>query len=185
MNSVQGQALIASPYLTDPNFMRSVVYIIRHDADGALGLILNRPMQTRIGQLLEQLCEQEIENELPVYCGGPVDGPLVLLEAIWDGDTAAVCVASEQQRILDVCRQNGQPPQPTEHYRLFDGYAGWSPGQLDSELQSGGWMVWDIQPHQVFSDPDALWELAKREIGREILAGGIDPARIPEDPACN
>ncbi len=80
MESVQGLALVASPYLTDPNFLRSVVYLLRHDEEGAIGLILNRPTHTSIGELLEQLSGEPVENELPVYYGGPVDGPLMLLQ---------------------------------------------------------------------------------------------------------
>jgi putative transcriptional regulator len=63
VESYQGRALVASPYLTDPNFMRSVLYLIRHDDEGAMGLVLNRPLSTSIGQLLGELTESTIENE--------------------------------------------------------------------------------------------------------------------------
>lgn len=183
MESVQGRALVASPYLTDPNFLRSVVYMLRHDDEGALGLILNRPMQACIGSLLGQLTDEPIDNDRPVYCGGPVDGPLVLLQAIRENDTCALCVASEQSRILQTCQQ--QDDAPTEDYRLFDGYSGWGAAQLEDELRTGGWLLWDIEPQHVFSDPEQLWETAVQQIGRDILSGGIDPSRIPDDPAFN
>lgn len=198
MESIQGFALVASPYLTDPNFMRSVVYILRHDEDGALGLVLNRPLEKRVGKLLGELSEIEIDNTAPVYYGGPVDGPLVMLQKLsvqdanqysdcvqeihGDGMMATgLCVASDQERILAVCGSDACP----NTYRVFDGYSGWSAGQLEHELQSGGWLVWDVSPDQVFFDPDEIWKLAIRQIGRDILSGGIDPSKIPEDPAYN
>lgn len=184
MEFVQGHALVASPYLMDPNFLRSVVYILRHNAEGAVGLVLNRPTQTSVGALLEQLTDTPLDNQDAVYCGGPVDGPLMMLQKSQDDDgTDVICVASDQERILEICSGDASPNE--DPYRVFDGYSGWGEGQLDNELQSGGWLVWDILPQQVFADPDELWQLAIRQIGREILAGGIDPSRIPEDPAFN
>ncbi len=185
METIQGRALVASPYLTDPNFLRSVVYILRHDEEGAVGLILNRPMQTTVGELLEQLTEEIVVNFQPVYSGGPVDGPLMMLQACSGSQLGnqIVYVASDQERITRVCAEQNQAN--TLGYRVFDGYAGWGAGQLESELRQGGWLVWDVQPCQIFADPEELWQLALREIGRDILAGGIDPLKIPHDPAIN
>lgn len=183
--NVQGHALVASPYLTEPSFLRSVIYILRHDAEGALGLIINRPTKTTVGSLLEDLTGSPVENSCPVYNGGPVDGPLMLLQRSQYDETAEVRihVDSDQTRILEVCAS----PEPacSDSYRIFDGYSGWGAGQLDSELKSGGWLVWDISPDQVFCDSETLWQTAIREIGRDILSGGIDPTRMPEDPAFN
>lgn len=185
MDTIQGRALVASPYLTDPNFIRSVVYILRHDEEGSIGLILNRPMRTTVGELLGQLTEQAVVNGQPVYCGGPVDGPLMMLQACHrdQSDSQIVYVASDQERITSVCAEHD--PASMNGYRVFDGYAGWGAGQLENELQQGGWLVWDIQPTQIFADAEELWQTALREIGRDILAGGIDPSKIPVDPAFN
>ncbi len=185
MESIEGRALVASPYLTDANFLRSVVYILRHDSEGAIGLVLNRPMGTTVGDLLEQLTDEPIENKHPVYCGGPVDGPLMMLQCCRSEETAAqvVFVASDQERITSVCGElcDGE----VASYRVFDGYSGWGAGQLERELRQGGWLVWDIEPEDIFSDPNELWQNALRQIGRDILAEGIDPDRIPIDPAFN
>ncbi len=184
METIQGRALVASPYLTDPNFLRSVVYILRHDEEGAVGLILNRPMGTTVGELLEQLTEEYVSNCQPVYCGGPVDGPLMMLQACGgEQNSQVVYVASDQERITRVCAEQSQ--ENATCYRVFDGYAGWGAGQLENELRQGGWLVWDVSPCQIFSDAENLWQTALREIGRDILAGGIDPSRIPVDPAIN
>ncbi|MCA9132514.1 MAG: YqgE/AlgH family protein [Planctomycetales bacterium] len=187
MDSIQGRALVASPYLTDSNFLRSVVYILRHDEEGAIGLIINRPTPTTIGSLLEQLLDEAVENEMPVYYGGPVEGPLMLLQER-SGPVAgmsALYVASDQQCILQICNPLGPQDKSLGRYRVFDGYSGWGAGQLDDEMRCGGWLLWDVEPDQLFSDPDELWQLAIKQIGREILSGGIDPSKIPEDPAYN
>ncbi|MEZ6135677.1 MAG: YqgE/AlgH family protein [Pirellulaceae bacterium] len=183
MESIQGRALVASPYLTDSNFLRAVVYILKHDEDGAIGLILNRPMQTTVGALLEQCTENKISNDQPVYCGGPVDGPLMVLQCVRGDGGEVVLVGSEQDQIVEVCSRPNDDP--TLQYRVFDGYSGWGDGQLDAELRAGGWLLWDIEPSQIFGDCNDLWKTAVREIGRDILASGIDPERMPVDPAYN
>lgn len=185
MDTIQGRALVASPYLTDPNFLRSVVYILQHDEEGAVGLVLNRPLQTNVGELLEQLTDFSVINHAPVYYGGPVDGPLMMLQECPGPEegTRVMAVASDQDLITKVC--STEPEQLVGRYRVFDGYSGWGAQQLDEELKSGGWMVWQISPHELFSDPEELWQTAIKEIGREILSESIDPDRIPKDPAFN
>ncbi len=184
MDKIQGRALVASPYLTDPNFLRSVVYVLRHDDEGAMGLLLNRPLELTVGSLLEQLADQPVDNTAPVFFGGPVDGPLMMLQRRTDeAGRRLIEVATDQTQILTACQ--AKDDQPSSGCRVFDGYSGWGPGQLDDELQSGGWLLWDIQPEQVFQDPEDLWKIAIRQIGRDILSGGIDPSKMPEDPAFN
>lgn len=186
MESLQGQALVASPYLTDPNFLRSVVYVLRHDEEGAIGLILNRPMKITVGELLEELTEQSIHNDRPVFCGGPVDGPLMLLQACDQAPIPSVYIASDQERILEICGQHGTEAESQQGaYRVYDGYAGWAARQLEDELRSGGWLVWEIPAQLLFAETEELWQTAVRQIGRDILAGGIDPAKMPKDPAFN
>lgn len=185
MKSVQGSALVASPYLNDPNFMRSVVYVLQHDDQGALGLLLNRPMSRTVGELLGQLSGTEMPNSASVYWGGPVDGPVMLLQELRESTGTGVYAASDPERILRIASGETKNLAETGAYRLFDGYSGWGADQLEDELSSGGWLVWDISPEQIFSDPDELWELAVKAIGRDILSGGIDPSKMPEDPAFN
>ena len=192
METVQGQALVASPYLTDPNFMRTVVYIVRHDDEGAVGLVLNRPTSVTLGSLLKELSETPVALSAPVFCGGPVEGPLVMLHQATHESDDVVCLAADQEQIVEFCAveqdnaiEPATPDADATPYRVFDGYSGWGAGQLEGELHSGGWMVWGIEPREVFTDPERIWQLAVHRIGREILAGGIDPSRIPEDPTCN
>ena len=79
MLSLQGQFLIASPHLDDPNFMRAVVLMIQHDDDGAFGLILNRPFEQQLADVLTPEFGNEWNCEMPVYVGGPVPGPLIAI----------------------------------------------------------------------------------------------------------
>lgn len=182
MESYQGYALVASPHLTDPNFARAVVYIVRHDEhEGAFGLILNRRTNAKVSELLEQLSDQSICNEEPVYCGGPVDGPLVLLQSVIIDSHRLIAMATDQEQILALCEHD----QDDVWYRIFDGYSGWTTGQLEDEMKTGSWLLWDVQPEQIFSDTEQLWQQAIQSIGRDVLSRGIDPSRIPEDPAYN
>lgn len=188
MESLQGHALVASPYLTDPNFLRSVVYLLRHDEEGAIGLILNRPLETTVGQVLSDITGRTIDNARPIYYGGPVDGPLMLLQACEQHSVPSIYIASDQERIVETCSPDPAHRKPgagSAEYRVFDGYAGWSALQLEGELQRGGWLVWEIPAEALFADPQELWQVAVRQIGRRILAGGIDPSKMPEDPAYN
>lgn len=182
MESIEGQALVAAPNLMDPNFLRSVVYILRHDEEGAVGLVLNRPTNVSLDKALS-LADAQFDNTETVFSGGPVPGPLMMMRGMEgvSGEVAGVRFDAEPDNIVEFY----QSSETRELARLFTGYSGWGAGQLESELKVGGWLVWDVNPKQVFSDPEALWKLAIREIGRDILSGGIDPALIPEDPAFN
>ena len=184
MNTCQGRALVASPYLSDPHFMRSVVYILRHDEQGAFGLVLNRPLNLSVGALLEELTDYNLENSDPVFYGGPVDGLVMMMQVVMgDPDhNNAVLVASDRDRISEIFHQKGFL---SCQFRLFDGYSGWGPQQLDDELSEGSWMIWDILPDQLFTSPDQLWQLAVREIGRDIIAMGIAGSELPQDPSNN
>ena len=211
MESITGKALVASPYLTEQSFLRSVVYILRHDDEGAFGLILNRPTSMRVGELLELYLGHSIENTEPichggpeypggpeyhgspeyhggrVYHGGPVEGPLLALHDRVGG-------GSEE---FDFCSHLGlhiATDQTTLvdlwqkrdcRFRTFNGYSGWGAGQLESELKAGGWLVWDAPPEAVFADPEPMWKQAVQQIGRDILGVQIDASRIPIDPAVN
>lgn len=185
MESYQGRALVASPYLADPNFMRTVIYLIRHDDDGAMGLVLNRPLQTNIGQLLGELTESTIENDQPVFFGGPVDGPIMMLQACCEkqeSEGTEVFIACDQARILEIINDDAPG---VIGFRLFDGYSGWGPGQLESEIEEGSWLIWEIEPKQLFSDSESLWQEAVVQIGRGVIADGIGDYRFCCDPDHN
>ena len=192
---VEGLALVASPYLGDRNFLRSVVYVVKHDAEGAYGLILNRPTDITVGQLLRQVlgdeqvegAEEELDSAAdladPIYHGGPVEGPVVIIHEQMDDEATlyppGVGLSSDQDDFASVCKQT------SARFRVFSGYAGWAPKQLEEELKQGGWLVWAISKEDIFGNADELWQTAVRQIGREILAGSITTGPIPDDPNRN
>src|ERR1700712_1699875 len=90
MKSLQGHFLIASPHLSDSNFYKAVVLMVRHDEEGALGLILNRPTENTIAEVWKLVSEDEIECPLPIFLGGPVAGPLVALHRLKSAAEAEV-----------------------------------------------------------------------------------------------
>lgn len=169
------QLLIAMPTMGDPRFARTVIYMCSHNAEGAMGLVINKPYPgLTFPNLLTQLgIEPTIDNDIIVRLGGPVEtgrgfvlhstdymhqGSVKLDESRGIGLTAT----------LDVLRAiaNGTGPQRS----LFAlGYAGWGPGQLDAEIQENAWLAAPADPDLIFdSDLDALWERAVRKIGVDV-----------------
>ncbi len=180
---VEGQAIVASPYLVDHHFLRTVVYIVRHDKEGAYGFVLNRPTDITVGQLLRQIVDEEVDNRDPIYHGGPVEGPVVVVhEHSEQEDTLykpGVYLTADQDDVATVLKQM------SSRYRVFTGYAGWKPRQLEEELKQGEWLVWDLSRDDIFDAPEEIWRRAIRQIGREILVESLEVSHIPDDPTHN
>ena len=183
MTSLQGQLLVASPHLADGNFYRSVVLMVKHDEEGAFGLILNRPTGNTVRDLWRMIAEQELECDQPLYLGGPVSGPLVCLHRVKSCAEAEVLpgvfFAAHKDQLLKVVSQTGKP------FRLFTGYAGWAGGQLEGELEAGGWLAVEGSKNLVFYEREDLWEQVVRGIGEDILGPAIKTKHVPEDPSLN
>lgn len=176
--SIQGQLLIASPMLSDQSFFRSVVYIAKHDAEGAFGLIMNRPTNLRLEDVIEQARGRRSVRLDAIYCGGPVEGPLIALhtaENLGDQCEDSIWITSDDDHLMLLC---DRPQVPA---RFFSGYSGWGEGQLEAELKAGGWMVTPCDPKNLFGDPDDIWESAVKCCGTAVLqsfvpiAGCVDP----------
>lgn len=181
--SLRGRLLVSTPDLRDPNFSRAVVLVVEHDADGALGLILNRPSGTSVGEVLPAW--DQIASDPPVvFSGGPVDGSA----AICLGSTrpgvvsAAVQVISPTVGVVDLDADPALLSTDVAYVRIFAGYAGWGAGQLDQEVVLGGWFVVDSLPTDAFTpSPGGLWRtVLRRQGGRLALF-----STYPEDPAHN
>lgn len=181
--SLQGNCLLASPFLDDPNFFRSVIYLVRHAEDHAFGLILNRPTDFRLDKVVSMVCELECVHDGPLYCGGPVDGPLIALhdqselgsEECIDG----LSLTSDQDKLLKLFVM------PQAKLKLFDGFAGWGAGQLEEELEAGSWLIADIDADLVLSDDPDMWENLLKRIGQNILSVDDKISDSPIDPQWN
>jgi putative transcriptional regulator len=175
-----GRLLIAMPGMRDSRFARSVVYLCAHNAEGAMGLVVNKLLDSvSFEELLQQL---GIENRragepISIHFGGPVEAGrgFVLHSADYRQDsTLEVDGRIALTATLDVLRDIAQGGGPRQHLFAL-GYAGWGPGQLDQELQDNGWLVADADERLVFdADQAAKWEGA-------IARLGIDPARLTFD----
>jgi putative transcriptional regulator len=183
MTSLQGHFLVASPHLSDGNFFRSVVLMIKHDNEGAFGVILNRPTQSSVEDVWNLLSEEPVSCKNPVYVGGPVTGPVTVLHGMKTQAEAEVIpgvyFSAHQDHLKRIISQNRKP------FRMFSGYGGWGAGQLEGELEAGGWLTAPASEETVFYKEDNLWEVVCNLIGLDILAAGIKTKHVPADPNLN
>lgn len=155
--------LVASPLLLDPNFIHSVVLLVEHDEQGALGFILNRPLPVTLTHICgESGLTFAGDPESTAWRGGPVDPQrgILLVKGGMPAEEDTVLdfthFVSHRKDLLEELFQD-----PTANYRLFLGYAGWGPGQLDGELEQKAWTVADVRPEWLLHpEPRSLWELA-------------------------
>jgi putative transcriptional regulator len=181
--SLEGHLLVASPELNDPNFAKSVVLIIHHDEDGAFGLVLTQPTNVMVAQLWDQQNDTKCRAVDAIHRGGPVDGPLMALHTkeeiggnvVLPGIFYTVAIPHLEQLIT----KDVQPA------RYFYGYSGWGAGQLEGELEVGGWLTIPARPEDLFQNAESLWEVTIRRIsGRSVLKSlGIED--FPRDPSAN
>lgn len=192
---LSGKLLIASPYLNDPNFMRSVVLIVSHDEEGAFGLSLNRPTDQRLSEVVElSMPVGSVRDDDLIFEGGPVDGPLL---ALHDLSGVGAPIGCHDDFESDAPESNTELwlTGDEDHLRLLltrvdarvrfvAQYSGWGPGQLDQELECGGWLIGDADQRTVFEDPEQVWECAVKRCGNEILSS-ISPGLRFSDPSVN
>ena len=179
-----GQLLIAMPAMADPRFAQSVIYLCAHTPEGAMGLVLNRPLKSpSFEDLLRQLDVAPVPpaRRIRLYAGGPVDNArgFVLHTADWTGegslhvDDGLALTAS-----LDVLKAIAEGGGPREGF-LALGYAGWGPGQLDAEIQQNAWLSVSADETIVFDgDHDTKWRraFAKLNVDPLLLSGAAGHA---------
>jgi putative transcriptional regulator len=174
MSSLQGHFLIAMPGMGDPNFHEAVAYICKHDSEGALGIVINRPTTMRVAEVFRQLALEvstSAQESEPVLSGGPVDPDrgFVLHESDAKFDStvdaeAPVKVTVSQDILAAMARGEGP-----ERAVVALGYAGWSPGQLESEIAANAWLNAPADPAIIFKTPyEKRWSAAARLLGIDI-----------------
>jgi len=172
--SLQGQFLIASPDMSDPRFRETVLVMIRHSPDGAMGVVINRPAgEQPIARLLEALGESSegATGSIPIYLGGPVDLELGLVlhsdDYRRDGTrsvAAGIAMTATPEIFRDIAKNAGP-----KKYLLAFGYAGWAPGQLENELLHNGWFTAPLDPKLVFDeDRGSVWDKAIQRCTRDL-----------------
>lgn len=178
---LDGQILIAMPGMGDPRFARAVIFLCAHSAEGAMGLIVNKPAQElRFRDLLKQLGIEASADVggIRVHFGGPVEHGrgFVLHSADYDADGASLRVSPSfaMTATLDVLQDMARGAGPARAL-LALGYSGWGPGQLEGEIQANGWLIAAADPELVFALRDAdKWEAALRSIN-------IDPRLLSRE----
>jgi len=181
--SLANHFLIAMPAMTDPNFARSLTYLCEHNADGALGIIINRPLDLNLGSLFERVSvplvpgqHQLKYRDLPVFFGGPVqtDRGFVLHRPVgeWQSTlnvTADIGLTSSRD-ILQSMSDAGEPADVL----VSLGYAGWAAGQLEWELSQNAWLTVEADPGIIFNVP------AEERLPAAMQLLGIDFANLSE-----
>ncbi|HET8976389.1 MAG TPA: YqgE/AlgH family protein [Solirubrobacterales bacterium] len=172
-DSLSGQLLIASPSMSD-QFRRAVVLMIEHNEEGAFGLVLNQPSDSTVGEVAGDLGEL-IGSEHVVHVGGPVQPNAVTAIGEHSEPEAATKQVLGAVGMVDL----DDPPE-LHRVRVFAGYAGWGPGQLDAELEAEAWIVEPARPDDVFAEGDLWADVLERMGGEYALL-----ARMPLDPSLN
>ena len=177
-DTLRGRLVVATPALGDSNFSHTVVFMLDHGDDGALGVVLNRPSDIEVSSALPQW---EVLTASPrlLFVGGPVQPEAVVALGKVGDEIADVQPVGGGVGLVDLRTDPLALIGQVGGLRLFAGYAGWGPGQLEDEIAEGGWFVVDAHAEDVFGDhPDDLW--------LEVLArqGGMFHT-ISHDPSQN
>ncbi|HLM96329.1 MAG TPA: YqgE/AlgH family protein [Acidimicrobiales bacterium] len=186
-SGVTGRLLVASTRLGDPNFERAVVLVLDHGDDGALGVVLNRPTHVPVGEILEPWRDQaEMVPPAVVFRGGPVSPDAVIgLARAASAETASAAawrVVIPTVGTVDLSVPPERQPLELQGARLFWGYSGWAPDQLEAELVEGAWFVLDAVAADVFgAEAERLWHDVMRRQGGELSL----LATYPSHPSLN
>src|SRR5258706_2437609 len=168
---LEGKLLITMPGMGDERFIQSVIYICAHSSKGAMGIVINKPIPgLSFGELMKQLqIETQPAIEFPILDGGPVESGrgCVLHSGDYEGSDSTLPVSEDISltATLDILRAiaNGKGP---KHALFALGYAGWAPGQVETEFQNNGWLHCSADPDLVFgNDPQSKWTTALARLG--------------------
>jgi len=172
--SLRNHFLIAMPALDDPNFFHTVTYICEHNAEGALGIVINRPTDITLGDMLSQLSiipEDQLNTTVSVFEGGPVEQQHGFLIHSPLGQWGTSLPVTEQialttsKDVLEAIAKGAGP----ERYLVALGYAGWGPGQLEEEMAANAWLSGPASAEILFDTPaEKRWEAAAALLGVDL-----------------
>ena len=180
-DELKGRLLVATPALFDPNFRRTVVLVGEHGEEGAMGIVLNRPATATVGDVVPEL-EDITDPEDHVHVGGPVQPEAVLVLAEFaDAEAAATLVVGD----VGFASSDGDLEElagAVRRARVFAGYSGWGPGQLEAELEEESWLVEPAEGVDLFPEAsdDLFGSVLRRKGGTYRVL-----ALMPEDPSVN
>jgi len=182
MEGCTGRLLVAAPGLRDGSFRRSVVLVLEHTDEGALGVVLDRPMDVDVMTVLPQW-QAHLSAPGRLFQGGPVarDTALALADVTGVDAPLGVRPLADRLGVLDLTAPPALVVDAVRALRVFIGYAGWAAGQLDAEIEVGGWFVVDHEPGDVFSsDPRGLWRrvLRRQRDDLALLSTAPDDASL-------
>jgi putative transcriptional regulator len=181
----KGRLLVATPPLDDPNFDRTVIFVLEHHDEGALGVVINRPTEEELGEPLDRW-EDLQASPAHVFAGGPVETDALIALALSNSplEEASEDLSPVVGRVAsaDLTADPAFVAARVSAVRVFRGYAGWGPGQLEGEIMAGAWLVFDAEPDDVFAtQPTQLWRTVLRRQGGRL--GWL--ANAPDDLSAN
>jgi len=168
----KGRLLVATPPLDDPNFDRTVVYMLEHHDEGAIGVVINRPSDESLGDPLNRWEDLQAAPG-SVFQGGPVETDALIALAFTKQPVTEtndeLSPVSGRVASADLTTDPAFVAGLVNSVRVFRGYAGWGPGQLEGEIEAGAWLVLDAEPDDVFTElPDELWRIVLRRQGGRL-----------------
>lgn len=179
MESLKAHLLIASPGLYDPNFRKTVVLMAEHNEEGALGLVLNHPSDVTVHEAVPPLAEATEPDDL-LFVGGPVQPTdVVILADLGDPERLDLPIIAGVGILTGILEDEDLAG--ARAVRVFAGYSGWGPGQLESELAEDSWLMLPALPGDAFASPDVLWLDVVRRLGKDHAF----LATMPIDPGLN
>lgn len=184
METLKGRLLVAAPSLASAFFSRTVILMLEHNDEGAMGIVLNRPTDASVNDIAGQIMETPIGWDKPIHLGGPVRGPLQVLHQVVEfGDqdvvdgVYATMSADKVRQLLEL------KPDPS---LIIANYAGWGTGQLEGEIAEDSWLTHPARAELVFwPDSTELWRIVLNEIHAAELSEVLRLKRLPADPGMN
>jgi putative transcriptional regulator len=174
-----GSLLLAHPGLLDPNFRRTVVLLSAHTDDGAMGVILNRPLDKKLADISGDFALSEL-SDVPVFCGGPVQDKQLILSAWETTDEEGVFklyFGLDPEKATELIRTRDHV-----ELRAFLGYSGWTQGQLEGELQQNAWVIAPVDGAMIGArEGIGMWRSIIRRLSPELRL----LAEAPDDPGMN